>query len=119
MIEDQGALSAIGVLHPHPEGGSIVQHPMKEAHKREVALPQGIAGTPMVLITVQVLGEGAEAPILKLTLRTGLIGAPQRKTARAAALAHSLGMTGALFTMTMIITHLLLDAVNQIKQLVA
>ena len=75
MIEDQGALNVTGVLHPNPEGGSIVQHPMKEAQKREVALPQGIAGIPMVQITVQVLGEGAEPQIVKLTLRKRLIGA--------------------------------------------
>lgn len=113
-IEDQGALSATGVLRPPPKEGSIVQHLMKEAHEREVALLQETAGTPMVQITVQVLGEGAEALTVKLMSKEGLIGALRRKTATAAALAHSLGMTGAQSTMMMRIM-LLLGAVNQIK----
>ena len=113
-IEDLGALSATGVLHPHRKGGSIVQHQRKEAHKREAALLQGNADRPMVQITVVVQEEGAEPPIVKLMLRAGLTGALQRKTATAAALAHCLGMTGAPFTMMMIIM-LLLGAVNQIR----
>lgn len=68
----------------------------------------------MVRAAVQVLGEGAEALMLMLGLRMRLIGALGRKMATAAALAHPLGMTGALFTMMMIIMSLP-DAVYQIK----
>ena len=118
MIEDQEALSATGVLHPHPKGGSIVLLLKKRAHKREVALLRGNVDTPTVQITVQVPEEGAEAQIVnvnvKLMLRAGLTGALPRKTATAAALAPSPGMTGAPSTMMMIIM-LLLGAVNQIK----
>lgn len=118
MIKDPGALSATGLLQPNPEGESIVQYPKKEAQRRELAFPQGIAGTPMVRITVQVLEEGAEPQIVKPMLRTGLIGAPGRKMATAAALAQllgrteALGMTAVLFMMMKIIIPLL-DAVNQ------
>ena len=115
-IEDQGVLSATGVLRPQFEGGSIVQHVMKEAHKRDVAHPQGIADMPMVRITVGVPGGGAELQIVKLMLETGIIRAPQRKMGTAAVLARSPKMIGALFMMKkmMRIMHLR-DAANQIK----
>ena len=61
-------------------------------------------------------GKGAKAQIMKLMLRTGLIGVPQKKTARVIALAQSQGRIGARFTMMMMIIIGLLDAVNQIKR---
>lgn len=108
LREDQGApataeaLSGTGVLHRHLKGESVALHPMRGAHKREVAHPQGIAGSPMGPITVGVPGERAEVLLMMLMGRVpviGVIGALVKKMATVAALVLSVGMTGALLMM--------------------
>jgi hypothetical protein len=124
LREDQGApgtaevLSATGVHHSHLKGGSVALHPMRGAHKREVAHPQGMAGSPMGLITVGVPGKRAEVLLMMLmerrVPRIGVIGALVKKMATAAALVLSVGMTGALLMMMMRI-RVLLEAASQTK----
>lgn len=123
MIEDQGAhvtagaLSGVGVRRHHLKGGSTVLHPMRGAHRREVARPQGMmAGRPMDLITVVVLGEGAEAlwmMLMQRSLQIGIIGALLKKMVTVAALVLSVRMTEALWKM--MITMVLQEAASRIK----
>lgn len=110
------ALSGTGVHHHHLKGGSVVLHPMRGAHKIEVAHPRGMVNSLLGLITVGVPGKRAEVLLMMLMERVpgiGVIGALLRKMATVAALVLSVGMTGALLMMTRIMP--LKEAASQTK----
>jgi uncharacterized membrane protein YhfC len=121
MKEDQeapvtaGALSVTGV-HRHPlEAGSEMEHLMREAHKRGVAHHHGTVDLIIVLVLLE---ERAEVQLMMLKEIRGIKGieALLKKMATAVVLAPSEERTGVLL-MTMTITMVLLEAVNQLKRL--
>lgn len=51
-----GAPSDARHHHHHPKEGNAVQHLMREAQKKEEALPQEVGSRPMVLTTATARG---------------------------------------------------------------
>lgn len=128
LIEDLGALvpaeapSQTGHHrhrhhHHHPERGSTAQLLKREAHKREVAHPQGTVSVPMDqnIVKVPRQGAGAGAPWMMMLQERALgMGAPLKKMDAVVALALSLEMIEAPLTM-MMITMVLRGAANLLK----
>lgn len=111
-----GALSVTGVHRHPPEAGSEMEHLMREAHKRGVAHRHG--GTVDLIIVLVLLEERAEVQLMMLKEISGIksIEALLKKTATAVVLAHPSEERTGVPLMTMTITMVLLEAVNQLKK---
>lgn len=128
LREDQGAhvtagaLSSRGVHLCHRREGSAMPHQMREAHRREEALPLVTVGWIIVLVPKARAGAGAgaraeaEALLMMLigTMETGDTQGQLEMMAAAVALVLCAGMTEALL-MRMMIIMVRQGAVNQLK----